>query len=89
MAKYKSQYKELAFFVEGVAHKFRSGHYETNDAKTIEVLDGLTYARKLEEAKEPTKTAKEEPKGEDKVNEEPKEEAKPKRQTRSRSTAKK
>jgi hypothetical protein len=51
MAKYKSQYLELGFYVNGERKQFSGGKYATEDKSEIEVLDNLSDAIKLEEAK--------------------------------------
>jgi hypothetical protein len=51
MAKYKSQYLELGFYVNGERKQFSGGKYATEDKSEIEVLDKLSEALKIEEAK--------------------------------------
>jgi hypothetical protein len=51
MAKYKSQYLELGFYVKGERKQFSGGKYATEDKSEIEVLDNLSDAVKVEEAK--------------------------------------
>jgi hypothetical protein len=49
MAKYKSQYLELGFYVNGERKQFSGGKYATEDKSEIEVLDKLSDAVKVEE----------------------------------------
>jgi hypothetical protein len=51
MAEYKSQYPELGFYVNGELKNFSGGNYATEDKSEIEVIDKLTDAVKIEEAK--------------------------------------
>jgi hypothetical protein len=51
MAKYNSQYLELGFYVKGERKQFSGGKYATEDKSEIEVLDNLSDAVKVEEAK--------------------------------------
>ncbi|MEH7246468.1 hypothetical protein V7114_06670 [Neobacillus niacini] len=51
MAKYKSQYLELGFYVKGERKQFSGGKYATEDKSEIEVLDNLSDTVKIEEAK--------------------------------------
>lgn len=51
MAKYKSQYLELGFYVNGERKQFSGGNYVTEDKSEIEVLDNLSDAVRVEEAK--------------------------------------
>jgi hypothetical protein len=51
MAKYKSQYPELGFYVAGERKQFSGGNYATEDKSEIELLDKLSDAVKVEEAK--------------------------------------
>jgi hypothetical protein len=51
MAKYKSQYLELGFYVKGERKQFSGGKYATEDKSEIEVLDKLSDAIKIEEVK--------------------------------------
>lgn len=51
MAKYKSQYLELGFYVKGERKQFTGGKYATENKSEIEVLDKLADAVKVEEAK--------------------------------------
>jgi hypothetical protein len=51
MAKYKSQYPELGFYVKGELKNFNGGKYATEDMSEIEVLDNLSDAIKVEEGK--------------------------------------
>lgn len=69
MAKYKSEYPELGFYVYGERKKFNHGVYETDDKDTIRVLDSLKNVERVDE-----------PKVEKKVEEKPAEE-KPKKAT--------
>ena len=55
MAKYKSQYLELGFYVNGDRKQFSGGNYATEDKSEIEVLDKLSDAVKIEEAKPASK----------------------------------
>lgn len=50
MAKYKSQYPELGFYVKGERKQFSGGNYVTEDESEIKVLDKLMDAVKVEEA---------------------------------------
>jgi hypothetical protein len=61
MAKYKSQYLELGFYVKGERKQFSGGNYVTEDKVEIEVLDKLADAVKVEEEK-PTPKPKSAPK---------------------------
>jgi outer membrane protease len=54
MAKYKSQYLELGFYVNGERKQFSGGKYATyatEDKSEIEVLDKLSDATKIKEEK--------------------------------------
>jgi hypothetical protein len=51
MAKYKSQYPELGFYVKGERKQFSGGKYATEDKSEIEVLDKLSDATKIKEEK--------------------------------------
>jgi hypothetical protein len=44
MAKYKSRYPELAFYVNGVERKFSGGVYDAKTAEEVEVLNRLSDA---------------------------------------------
>ncbi|KAA8750144.1 hypothetical protein [Paenibacillus sp. UASWS1643] len=44
MAKYKSRYLELAFYVNGVERKFSGGAYEAKTAEEVTVLNRLSDA---------------------------------------------
>jgi hypothetical protein len=61
MAKYKSQYLELGFYVNGERKQFSGGKYATEDKSEIEMLDKLSDAIKLEEAPEAKPVAKPKP----------------------------
>jgi hypothetical protein len=50
MAKYKSQYLELGFYVNGERKQFCGGKYATDDKSEVEVLDKLADAVKVDEA---------------------------------------
>lgn len=56
MAKYKSQYLELGFYVDGERKQFSGGKYATEDKSEIEVLDKLSDAVEVEEEKPAPKT---------------------------------
>jgi hypothetical protein len=64
MAKFKSIYSELTFYVEGKRHSFYHGEYSTDDPKVIDVLEKIPYVRRVDEVvEEPKKEdAKEEKK---------------------------
>lgn len=49
--KYTSRYPELGFYVGGSLRKFNNGHYSTEDAEEIAVLDNLTDAQRIDEPK--------------------------------------
>ncbi|CAM3640336.1 hypothetical protein [Mesobacillus zeae] len=51
MAEFKSQYKELGFYVDGEFKKFNDGRYATEDEATIEVLSNISDAQRVAEAK--------------------------------------
>jgi hypothetical protein len=57
MAKYKSQYLELGFYVKGERKQFSGGKYATEDKSEIEVLDNLSDAVKVEETQPEAKPA--------------------------------
>jgi hypothetical protein len=57
MAKYKSQYLELGFYVNGERKQFSGGNYATEDKSEIEVLDKLSDAVKIEEVAPEAKPA--------------------------------
>jgi hypothetical protein len=61
MAKYKSQYPELGFYVKGERKQFSGGKYATEDKSEIEVLDNLSDAVKVEEAPEAKPAVKPKP----------------------------
>lgn len=44
MAKYKSRYPELSFYVDGVERKFSGGEYEAKNAEEVAVLNRLSDA---------------------------------------------
>lgn len=44
MAKYKSRYPELSFYVDGVERKFSGGVYEAKTAAEVAVLNRLSDA---------------------------------------------
>lgn len=44
MAKYKSRYPELSFYVDGVERKFSGGVYEAKTAAEVVVLNRLSDA---------------------------------------------
>jgi len=44
MAKYKSRYPELSFYVDGVERKFSGGVYEAKSAVEVAVLNRLSDA---------------------------------------------
>ena len=63
MAEYKSQYKELGFYVDGEFKRFSGGRFATEDEATIEVLSNIADAQRVDESKaeetpKPTKVAK-------------------------------
>jgi hypothetical protein len=51
LAKYKSKFKSLGFYVGGERFKFLNGEYETTTKKQTDVLDKLPGVEKLEETK--------------------------------------
>ena len=51
MAKYKSHYQSLSFYVNGERKQFIAGAFEATDADTVKVLDGLSDAIKVAEDK--------------------------------------
>lgn len=51
MARYKSKFPELGFYVYGERKKFQCGFYETNDKATIRVLDSLKHVERVKEPK--------------------------------------
>ncbi len=55
MAKYKSKYPKLGFYVGESLKYFSGGVYETDDKDEIAVLDGIVDAVKVEQ---PTTEAK-------------------------------
>lgn len=57
MAEFKSQYPELGFYVDGEFKKFIAGRFVTEDEATIEVLEGITDAQRVDEPK-PEETPK-------------------------------
>ena len=56
MAKYKSKYLALSFYVSEERKQFSAGVYETDDAATIAVLDGISDAQRVNEPKETKST---------------------------------
>jgi len=44
MAKYKSRYPELSFYVDGVERKFSGGVYDAKTAEEVAVLNRLSDA---------------------------------------------
>ncbi len=52
MAVFKSKYNELSFYVDGQMKSFSNGHYSTDNAKEIKVLDGIVDAYRVDEPKE-------------------------------------
>jgi len=66
LAQYKSNFKELGFYVDGELKRFNQGAYNTDDKAEIAVLDTLSDATKTEEAKpaeKPKPAAKAKPSG--------------------------
>ncbi len=57
MAEFKSQYKSLGFYVNNDFHKFIDGRYVTEDEETINVLDSITDAQRVDEPKPEAKPA--------------------------------
>ncbi|WP_060210508.1 hypothetical protein [Sporosarcina koreensis] len=58
MAKYISQYKQLAFYVEGERKQFANGVFVTEDKPAIAVLDAMHDVVRIDEpAKEPAPKA--------------------------------
>jgi len=51
MAKYKSRYKALGFYVNGDLKRFNNGLYVTDDKDTMTVLDSITDAIQVNEPK--------------------------------------
>ncbi|SET69097.1 hypothetical protein SAMN05216389_1215 [Oceanobacillus limi] len=51
MAKYKSKYPELGFYVKDERKQFMNGNYTTEKKAEIDVLDNLTDVEKVEEEK--------------------------------------
>lgn len=56
MARYKSKFPELGFYVYGERKKFQCGFYETNDKATISVLDSLKHVERIKETKNEKKS---------------------------------
>lgn len=70
MAEFKSQYKELGFYVNGELKNFNGGRYVTENEDAIAVLETLADAHRVDEpekkAEEPVKVkapAKRKPSG--------------------------
>ena len=55
MAKFKSKYPKLGFYVGESLKHFSGGIYETDDKDEIEVLDALIDANRVDEPKVETK----------------------------------
>jgi hypothetical protein len=51
MATFQSRYAELTFFVKDKPHKFKNGHFTTEDKEVIEVLEKLSDVTRVDEAK--------------------------------------
>ncbi|AXN39848.1 hypothetical protein [Peribacillus butanolivorans] len=51
MAEYKSQYKELGFYVDGEFKRFSGGRFATEDEATIEALSNISDAQRVDEPK--------------------------------------
>ncbi len=51
MAKYKSKYLALSFYVNEDRKQFSAGTFETDDSDTIAVLDGISDAQRVDEPK--------------------------------------
>ncbi|MFZ7945666.1 hypothetical protein [Neobacillus sp. 19] len=51
MAKYKSQYLELGFYVKGDRKQFSGGHFVTENKAEIEVLEKLADVVRIDEPK--------------------------------------
>jgi hypothetical protein len=51
MAKYKSQYLELGFYVKGERKQFSGGHYVAENKAEVEVLENLADVVRLDEPK--------------------------------------
>ncbi|MEI2280693.1 hypothetical protein [Paenibacillus polysaccharolyticus] len=75
MAKYRSRYPELSFYVDGVERKFSGGVYEAKSAAEVAVLNRLSDAEP--DTEEPAQ-----------VDEEPKAPAPTKRKANATSSAK-
>jgi hypothetical protein len=62
MAKFKSHYLELGFYVNGEYKQFNDGHFVTEDKETIELLENLADVvredKPAEEAPKPKAPAK-------------------------------
>jgi hypothetical protein len=57
MAEFKSQYKELGFYVNGELINFSGGRYVTENEDAIAVLESLSDAHRVDEEK-PAKAEK-------------------------------
>lgn len=64
MAKFKSRYRGLSFYVDGKLLSFSGGSFSTNDKKVIAVLENLRDVERIDDPK--IKESKKEPKAEDK-----------------------
>lgn len=58
MAEFKSQYKELGFYVDGEFYKFQDGRFVSEDEAVISVLNGISDAVRIDK-EEPKKVAEE------------------------------
>jgi hypothetical protein len=78
MAEFKSQYKELGFYVNGELKNFSGGRYVTENEDAIAVLESLSDAHRVDVESKPAKV---EPKEVKKAEEPVKAAKKPARKT--------
>lgn len=64
MAKFKSKYRELSFYIGDKLLSFSGGSFSTDDKEVIAVLDKLKDVKRVDDPK--GKESKKEPKAEDK-----------------------
>jgi hypothetical protein len=67
MAEFKSQYKELGFYVNGELKNFSGGRFVTENEDEIAVLDALTDAHRVDEPAKVEPKSKNEMKAEEPV----------------------
>jgi len=63
MAKFKSKYAGLSFYVKGIRYDFHNGQFQTEDEEVIKVLEGMADVEKVVEQEEKEVTEVKQAKG--------------------------